>query len=54
VLAASRLRAAACCRRRPATDNFINAARLARDEALGWLLNFGRGHIIKDDDLIAA
>ncbi len=38
----------------PETDNFMNAARLARMKPSAWLLNFGRGHIIKDDDLIAA
>ena len=38
----------------PETDNFINAARLAKMKPSAWLLNFGRGHIIKDDDLIAA
>jgi len=38
----------------PATDNFINAGRLAKMKPTAWLLNFGRGHLIKDDDLIAA
>lgn len=38
----------------PATDNFINAERLAKMKLTAWLLNFGRGHLIKDDDLIAA
>jgi phosphoglycerate dehydrogenase-like enzyme len=38
----------------PETDNFIDAARLARMKPSAWLLNFGRGHTIKDDDLIAA
>ncbi|MCW5748670.1 MAG: D-2-hydroxyacid dehydrogenase [Alphaproteobacteria bacterium] len=38
----------------PQTDNFINAQRLARMKPTAWLLNFGRGHLIKDDDLIAA
>ena len=38
----------------PETDNFVNQARLARMKPSAWLLNFGRGHIIKDDDLIAA
>lgn len=38
----------------PATDNFINAERLAKMKPTAWLLNFGRGHLIKDDDLIAA
>ena len=36
------------------TDNFINAERLAMMKSNAWLLNFGRGHLIKDDDLIAA
>jgi phosphoglycerate dehydrogenase-like enzyme len=38
----------------PETDNFINAERLAQMRPGAWLLNFGRGHLIKDDDLIAA
>ena len=36
------------------TDNFINAGRLAMMKPSAWLLNFGRGHLIKDDDLVAA
>jgi phosphoglycerate dehydrogenase-like enzyme len=36
------------------TDNCINAERLALMKPTAWLLNFGRGHLIKDDDLIAA
>ncbi len=36
------------------TDNFINAERLGMMKPGAWLLNFGRGHLIKDDDLIAA
>jgi phosphoglycerate dehydrogenase-like enzyme len=36
------------------TDNFINAERLALMKPTAWLLNFGRGHTIKDADLIAA
>jgi len=36
------------------TDNFINAERLAAMKPTAWLLNFGRGHTIKDADLIAA
>jgi len=36
------------------TDNFINASRLGMMKPGAWLLNFGRGHLIKDDDLIAA
>jgi phosphoglycerate dehydrogenase-like enzyme len=38
----------------PATDNFINTGRLAKMKPTAWLLNFGRGHLIKDDDLVAA
>ncbi len=38
----------------PETDNFINAGRLLKMKPGAWLLNFGRGHLIKDDDLIAA
>jgi len=38
----------------PETDNFINAERLAMMKPGAWLLNFGRGHLIKDDDLVAA
>ena len=36
------------------TDDFINAERLAMMRPGAWLLNFGRGHLIRDDDLIAA
>jgi phosphoglycerate dehydrogenase-like enzyme len=38
----------------PETDSFVNAARLSKMKPTAWLLNFGRGHVIKDDDLIAA
>jgi phosphoglycerate dehydrogenase-like enzyme len=38
----------------PDTDNLIDAQRLAKMKPGAWLLNFGRGHLIKDDDLIAA
>ena len=38
----------------PETDNFINAERLGMMKPSAWLLNFGRGHVIQDDDLIAA
>ena len=38
----------------PETDNFINAQRLGMMKPGAWLLNFGRGHVIKDDDLVAA
>ena len=36
------------------TTNFINADRLRQMKPGAWLLNFGRGHLIQDDDLIAA
>ena len=36
------------------TDNFINAERLSTMKSTAWLLNFGRGHVIQDDDLVAA
>ncbi len=38
----------------PETENFINAERLAQMKPGAWLLNFGRGHLIADVDLIAA
>lgn len=38
----------------PETDNFINAERLGMMKPGAWLLNFGRGHLVKDDDLVAA
>jgi phosphoglycerate dehydrogenase-like enzyme len=38
----------------PETNNFINAERLGRMKPEAWLLNFGRGHLVNDDDLIAA
>jgi phosphoglycerate dehydrogenase-like enzyme len=38
----------------PETNNIINAERLSWMKPTSWLLNFGRGHLIKDDDLIAA
>jgi phosphoglycerate dehydrogenase-like enzyme len=38
----------------PETENFINARRLAQMKPGAWLLNFGRGHLIADADLIAA
>jgi len=38
----------------PETENFINTARLKTMKPTAWLLNFGRGPLIKDDDLIAA
>jgi len=36
------------------TDNFIDSERLGMMKPGAWLLNFGRGHLIKDDDLVAA
>ena len=38
----------------PDTENFINAARLRAMKKTAWLLNFGRGALIVDADLIAA
>ena len=38
----------------PETDNFMNAERLAMMKPTAWLLNFGRGHLVQDDDLVAA
>jgi phosphoglycerate dehydrogenase-like enzyme len=38
----------------PETDNFIDSERLGMMKPSAWLLNFGRGHLIRDDDLIAA
>jgi phosphoglycerate dehydrogenase-like enzyme len=38
----------------PETENFMNAQRLAQMKPSAWLLNFGRGHLIADADLIAA
>ena len=37
-----------------ATENFINAGRLRAMKPTGWLLNFARGALIVDADLIAA
>ncbi len=36
------------------TTNLINAARLAKMKKDAWLINFARGHLIVDNDLIAA
>ena len=36
------------------TDNFLNAERLAMMKPGAWLMNFGRGQLIRDEDLIAA
>ncbi len=38
----------------PATDNSVDAAMLAQMKQGSWLLNFGRGALIVDADLIAA
>jgi glyoxylate/hydroxypyruvate reductase A len=38
----------------PDTENFINAKRLAAMKPSAWLLNFARGALIVDADLIAA
>ena len=38
----------------PETDNAIDAARLARMKPSAWLINFGRGGAIVDEDLVAA
>lgn len=38
----------------PDTENFINAKTLAQMKPSAYLLNFGRGHLINDADLIAA
>src|SRR5262249_36454329 len=38
----------------PDTNNLINAERLGWMKPTALLLNFGRGHLITDDDLIAA
>ena len=32
----------------------LNAERLAMMKPGAWLLNFGRGHVVRDDDLVAA
>ena len=38
----------------PHTEDFINAERLAMMKPGAWLLNFGRGQLVKDADLVAA
>ncbi len=38
----------------PETNNLIDAGRLGQMKPNAWLLNFGRGQLIHDDDLIAA
>lgn len=37
-----------------ATNNLMNTTRLSRMKPGAWLLNFGRGHLVVDEDLIAA
>ena len=36
------------------TRDFMNTARIARMKRSAWLINFGRGEAIVDDDLVAA
>lgn len=38
----------------PDTENFLDARRFAAMKPTAWLINFGRGAVIKDADLIAA
>ncbi|MDX2156463.1 MAG: D-2-hydroxyacid dehydrogenase [Hyphomicrobiaceae bacterium] len=38
----------------PATENMLDRSRLRRMKPTAWLINFGRGALIVDDDLIAA
>ena len=38
----------------PDTENFINTQRLSKMKPSAWLLNFARGALIVDNDLIAA
>ena len=38
----------------PETESFMNAKRLRAMKPTAWLLNFGRGALINDEDLIAA
>ncbi|WP_135467716.1 D-2-hydroxyacid dehydrogenase [Crenalkalicoccus roseus] len=38
----------------PETENMMDARRLARMRREAWLLNFGRGALIVDEDLVAA
>jgi len=38
----------------PETESIINAERLAMMKPGAWLFNFGRGPLIKDEDLVAA
>ena len=36
------------------TENFMDAARLGQMKRTAWLLNFGRGHLVADADLVDA
>lgn len=38
----------------PETENMFDRARLGRMKPSAWLINFGRGALIVDDDLVAA
>lgn len=38
----------------PETENYIDARRLKLMKPGAWLLNFGRGQLVKDEDLVAA
>lgn len=38
----------------PETENFMDARRLGRMKPGAWLLNFGRGRLIADEDLVSA
>jgi phosphoglycerate dehydrogenase-like enzyme len=38
----------------PDTENLMNAERLKLMKPGAWLLNFGRGQLVNDDDLVAA
>jgi glyoxylate/hydroxypyruvate reductase len=38
----------------PLTENLLNASRLAKMKPTAWLINFARGAVIVDKDLIAA
>jgi len=38
----------------PQTDDLIDAGRLAIMKPTAWLFNFGRGQLVKDEDLVAA
>ncbi|MFX8485506.1 NAD(P)-dependent oxidoreductase, partial [Acinetobacter baumannii] len=38
----------------PETENFIDAERLSKMKPTAWFINFGRGAVVRDEDLIAA